>query len=53
MEDYRGKESKKDIKKAKWLIKTNCAIHSIKEVECFLHNLKKASRYIHFYKFLK
>ena len=51
MDYYRGEDSKK--KELKIIKKTNCAIHSLREVECFLHNIDKGFRFIHLYKFLK
>ena len=39
--------------KSKWLIKKDCAITSVKEIECFLHNLNKLFKFGHLYKFLK
>ena len=39
--------------KPKWLLKKDCAITSIKEIELFLHNLNKFFKVGHLYKFLK
>lgn len=53
MNNYRGNIAETPKVKAKWLIKKDCAIKSITEIECFLHNLDKVFRATHLYKFLK
>jgi len=53
MVDYRSKTDIPTPHKPKILLKKDCAINSIKEIECFLHNLDKFFRAKHLYKFLK
>lgn len=53
MYNYRKDDNKQVTAMAKFILKKDCACHSIREIECFLHSLNKLFRVKHLYKFLK